>query len=221
MTLTPPQHRVVSNLDERQEAARKERSKLRAERIRAKVPIIQVLSDLGYDVDPSGGDREQQFSCDLHGTGQDNKPSARVYPESGGFYCFACDKTRDSIGLLMVKRNLDFSSACRALEQEFHLPPLPWSDDASSGPSPPSFQSDMDQIIRPTRGTDALRAGCLAMLEAATVDRDFPMDVVMGWWELYDALAHNLDAGVMPQDKAAKAYARLRQRIIDKYGEGR
>ena len=62
------------------------RARKRADRIREEVPIQQVLADYGYAVDPAY-EGEQQYSCDLHGSGQDNSPSARVYPDSGSTYC--------------------------------------------------------------------------------------------------------------------------------------
>ncbi len=66
------------------------RSKQRADRIRAEVPILEVLATYGYRV-TVGGDREQQFQCDLHGDGKDGKPSARVYPDEGHWFCVDVD----------------------------------------------------------------------------------------------------------------------------------
>lgn len=97
-----------------------------AERIREEVPILGVLVDYGYAVHPDGGDREQQFSCDLHGDGSDSKPSARVYPDSASFYCFACGRTRDAITLVREKEGLDFWAAVRVLEKRYGLPPMKW-----------------------------------------------------------------------------------------------
>ena len=45
-----------------------------------------LLSSFGYRVRADGGDREEQFQCDLHGDGRDNKPSARFYPDNT-WYC--------------------------------------------------------------------------------------------------------------------------------------
>ena len=101
-------------------------AKLAADRIREEVRILDVLVAYGYAVHPSGGDREQQFSCDLHGDGNDTKPSARVYPDSASFYCFACGRTRDAITLVREKEGLDFWPAVRALEQRYGLKPLKW-----------------------------------------------------------------------------------------------
>lgn len=64
-----------------------DRAKAAADRIRELVPILEVLVTYNYRVRADGGEREQQFQCDLHGTGKDNKPSARVYPESNSWYC--------------------------------------------------------------------------------------------------------------------------------------
>ena len=105
------------------------RGRRRADRIRQEIPIIQVLYDLGYRVRLDGGDREQQFPCDLHGDGSDNKPSARVYPDSNSWYCFACSKPRDAITTLRDRMDLGFSEACKSLEKKYGLPSLPWSDE--------------------------------------------------------------------------------------------
>ena len=63
------------------------RSKRRLEQIKQNVEITQVLSDYGYKIHLGGSSQEQQFPCDLHGDGSDGKPSARVYPATGQWYC--------------------------------------------------------------------------------------------------------------------------------------
>ena len=65
------------------------RLKRRVARIRKAISLARVLEDYGYEVRAYDSDREQQFSCDLHGDGMDNTPSARVYPDNW-FYCFGC-----------------------------------------------------------------------------------------------------------------------------------
>lgn len=92
----------------------------RANRIKDKIPLDQVLSDYGYHVYTDHGD--QQFSCDLHGDGNDGRPSARFYSETNTWYCFACGKVRDSISTVMEKQGVDFSSACKLLELKYGLP---------------------------------------------------------------------------------------------------
>lgn len=108
------------------------RAKEAADRIRSEISIIQVLHDYGYSVDPDGSDREQQFSCDLHGDGSDGKPSARAYPGSSSFHCFACGRSRDAITLVREKEGIEFWPAVKILESKHGLPPLPWSGDSPS-----------------------------------------------------------------------------------------
>lgn len=108
------------------------RAKESADRIREEIPIVQVLHDYGYQVDPDGADREQQFSCDLHGDGSDGKPSARAYPGSASFHCFACGRSRDAITLVREKEGIEFWPAIKKLESEYGLPPLPWSGESES-----------------------------------------------------------------------------------------
>lgn len=64
------------------------RARRRADRINEEVSILDVLASYGYQIH-TAYDGEQQFRCDLHGSGQDNKPSARVYPDSNSTYCIA------------------------------------------------------------------------------------------------------------------------------------
>ena len=102
------------------------RAKKSADRIREVIPLSSVLYRYGYGVIEDAGYREQQFSCDLHGDGRDNAPSARLYPDSNKFYCFACGRARDAISLTQEKEGLSFWNAVRKLEKEYGLDPLPW-----------------------------------------------------------------------------------------------
>lgn len=112
------------------------RSKLAVHRIRSEIPLSSVLYSYGYHVYEDGGEHEQQFSCDLHGDGNDNTPSARLYPDSNKFYCFACGRVRDSVTLVMEKDGLQFWDAIKKLENTYGLPPLPWSEDSNSNVKP-------------------------------------------------------------------------------------
>lgn len=104
------------------------RGKARADRIRAEVPIHKILMGYGYAVHSDMGDREEQFSCDLHG-GHDNTPSARFYPASNSWHCFACGRTRDPVQTVMEKDGIGFWDALKKIETVFKLPQLPWESD--------------------------------------------------------------------------------------------
>jgi len=101
------------------------RNQRRIERIHEQVDILKLLGDYGYPVRPDM-DREQQFSCNMHGDGNDLKPSARVYPENNSWYCWACGKTRDAIETVREKEGLGFMEALKWLEGRFGLEPLPF-----------------------------------------------------------------------------------------------
>lgn len=93
----------------------------RAQNIKAHLGIVEVLADLGYRVYAHGGEREQQFSCDLHGDGSDSKPSARAYPDSNSWYCFACGKVRDAVSTVREKFGYDYTQACQYLEHKYGI----------------------------------------------------------------------------------------------------
>ena len=101
----------------------------RSERIKEKISIFSVLHSYNYDVVDSP--REQQFRCNLHGDGSDNSPSARAYPDSNSWYCFACGKTRDAISTVMEIEGVSFNQACKALETKYDLPVWVYSRESS------------------------------------------------------------------------------------------
>ena len=162
------------------------RSKERADRIRAEVPIAEVLASYGYRVDP-GADREQQFQCDLHGDGRDGKPSARVYPEDGHWYCFACARSRDAIQTVREKEGLEFSAACSALEQRFKLPPLPWAEE----PERHGWEAALE--APPVTASDA-HARTSKFLTSITREKALPLRAVLLAWENLDRLATRLES---------------------------
>jgi DNA primase len=160
------------------------RSKQRADRIRAEIPIAEVLASYGYQVD-GASDREQQFRCDLHGDGNDGKPSARVYPDEGHWYCFACARSRDAIQTVREKEGLEFSAACSQLEQRFKLPPLPWVEDDK-----PDWESALE---RPTITATDAHARASRVVESITREKSLPLPAVLLAWERLDEMASRLE----------------------------
>src|SRR5690554_315772 len=57
--------------------------------IKKHLPIIKVLSH--YGITP---DKNNHIKCPFH---QDDKPSCKIYPETGTFHCFGCGATGDQI----------------------------------------------------------------------------------------------------------------------------
>jgi DNA primase len=170
------------------------RSKDSADRIRSEVPIIRVLYDYGYEVSPDGGDREQQFSCDLHGDGSDSKPSARVYPDTSSFHCFACGRSRDAITLVREKEGLDFWPAIKKIEADYGLSPLPWSGDEESGEV--SRHKSVSDELRESKAESTKESAdtkfkrLRSLVSNAYLERQVPPSVCADLWSLYDKAKH-------------------------------
>ena len=179
------------------------------DRINEEIPIIRLLADLGYDVRPDGDYREQQFSCDLHGDGLDRKPSARAYPDSGSWYCFACDVARDAIDTVRARENLGFREAIRWLEKEYDLPPLPWSDSQAAEP---------ETVTRPDVGyhgktLDEVLRVLAVELQELTQSRTVPMDTLLGFWEAGDKVAYQVREGLMDEATGKQVVRVLLERL--------
>jgi len=158
------------------------RSQRRVDRIHQEIPITQVLSTYGYLVHGEGA-REEQFPCDLHGDGHDSKPSARIYPESNQFFCFACGKSRDAIQLIREKEGIPFTDALKLLETRFGLSPLPWEEE--DRPTQEVFFKDQPAH---TYEEEAHRAERL--LINLTDEQELPMKTLLGLWEAFDLVLY-------------------------------
>lgn len=180
-----------------------DRAKAASDRIREHVPILEVLVTYGYRVRADSGDREQQFQCDLHGTGRDNKPSARVYPDSNSWYCFACDKTRDAIETVKAKEGVKFWEAVKLLEIAYGLDPLPadYGYDSQDGAI-----RTLQVVLDPLVTFDQDKTKVHKFLDARTRDKDLPLDQLLHFWEKFDEICHHVEGpkgegGDWPQDR--------------------
>jgi hypothetical protein len=166
------------------------RGKKAADRIRADLPMLEVLADYGYAVHPNGGDREQSFSCDLHGDGRDSRPSAIYYPRTNSFHCFACSRSRDTVTLVMEKEGLTFWPAIRKIEKQYGLPPLPWEDDAESpdAPRPPTPGQQITSVLDGQGEVTWERASARVetFLRGLCEERTLDPAVAVRLWEAYD-----------------------------------
>lgn len=161
-------------------------ARVRADRIREEIDIAQVLEDYGYDVRAGSGDREEQFSCDLHGDGHDIKPSARVYPDSQSWYCFACDIPRDAIATVQAIEDLEFWPAVKHLEAKYGLPPLRWDGPRESGPA---TVAGVSEGLRYDRTFEDDLKRLYVRLERATRERSVDMRRLLAYWEAADKVA--------------------------------
>lgn len=199
-----------------------DRARASADRIREHVSIVQVLATLGYDVREDGGDREQQFRCDLHGSGHDDKPSARVYPDSNSWYCFGCGLTRDPIETLRAKQGQSFWEAVKVLEQAVGLDPLPMNYGSDERGEAALAEMGFHLQHHTTFADEESRVR--ALLDGLTRDRDLPLDRLLSFWEAFDKVVFHVrgprgDGGVWAEHKGRTILVALRERIAEKVKE--
>ena len=98
---------------------------LRVRRIRDKVSLLSLFPKLTGTRLISIFELEQQVRCPFHG--KDNKPSARIYPDSDRFYCYVCKESLDAFSFFTKHVGLDFEDwdktdeLLRELEDEYDL----------------------------------------------------------------------------------------------------
>ena len=189
------------------------RAKARADRLRAEVSIVTVLAEYGYHVREDGGDHEQQFSCDLHGSGRDNKPSARVYPATNSWFCFACGRTRDVIQTTREKEGLEFWPAVKKLEVRFKLPPMPWAQDGVPDESEtPVFSATAFAQDQVKYAENMTRVN--TFLLRVTRERELSQGTLLGFWEAFDRIQYGMRQENWSDDMGSKAMGSLRQKIL-------
>ena len=185
------------------------RARESADRIRAEVPIVDVLYDYGYRVHPDGEDREQQFACDLHGDGSDSKPSARVYPESASFHCFACGRSRDAITLVREKEGVEFWQAVKMLEAKYGLPPLPWSGPDEK--SEPKMEARVTEALQRdhSQTVDQVFTRIDRLVDSCCRERAVTPDQCAAWWEARDKVFYLHKEGKITEGSAKAAALKI------------
>ena len=189
------------------------RSQRRLDQIKQKIPIMDMLADYGYKIHLGGTYQEQQFQCDLHGDGRDGKPSARAYPATNQWYCFACGKSRDAVETVRAKEGLEFTDALGFLEAKYKLPNVPYEDDDSL---------QRDEVAKPVHAifdkntsfaTD--HGKIVSTLNLVTELRTVPMDTVLAYWEAVDKIAYQVREKVLGEVPGRMVLTRLYDRLME------
>jgi len=189
------------------------RNERRKDRVKNDIPIAQLLLDLGYPVRGDSGDREEQFPCDMHGDGLDNKPSARIYPESNSWYCFACGVARDTIDTVQAKHDLTFMQALDWLEKKYGLTPMSFEPEDYELSPVQQAQKDLAAKLDTTKSFEDDAKQYRAFLNSLTMDRDLPMTMTLRFWEGLDQLCYWLTKELIPETKARLALKELYGRL--------
>jgi CHC2 zinc finger len=181
--------------------------------IHAEVTAYDVLRRNGVQLQQSGDDREEQFSCPFHGV--DKKPSARIYPEKDDspshVWCFVCQEPRwDAIGLWQKFNNLSLGQAVHRLEREFNL----------ETPEAPDHD-ELDEAPRVAENKEAFKkaymvceARLLACKPAYRMQKDMAGYLTAG--SILDRTKARVDTGVWPPEKGIGVLEALRGRIVEK-----
>ncbi len=151
---------------------------LRSDRLKDNVPLDRLLRDYGYDVYLNGSD--QQFKCDLHGSGIETKPSARYYHNTKTWYCFACGKVRDVISTTMEKEGLEYGDACRVLEKKYNL--TAWKEYEEKKVEDKAYDIDVEIDWEKRVKT---------RLNSLVKNRSISLEMSLKFWEAVDVLSVN------------------------------
>lgn len=185
-----------------------DRAKRAADRIRSEISMVTVLADYGFQVDTRGGDREQQFSCSLHGDGNDSIPSGRVYPKSGQYYCWACGRSRDAVQVTREKEGIKFWEAVRKLEKRYGLPMLPW--EPGEDESTPSLSQILDEVLHPSETPEQALHRVDTFLMGLCRERAIEPMKVAALWEAYDRVCALSKEGGEPEAVKGMAHKVLK-----------
>jgi len=170
------------------------------DRLKKDLPMIEVLFEYGYRVRKDGGERDQNFSCDLHGDGKDSRPSAIYYPRSNSFHCFACARSRDTIALVMEKEGLKFWPSVRFLEKKYGLPPLPWEDEEPEEKKP-SLREEISEALSTEETYTEVLERTSRFLKNITLERSLTPEMAYSLWESFDRVLYSVRENLVGEDK--------------------
>ena len=189
------------------------RTQRRLDRIKEKVDILALLEEFGFNV-RTDMDREQQFPCRMHGSGQDNKPSARVYPETHSWYCWGCQKSRDAVSTVREQTGAGFMDALKWLETKFALPTMGYQDgDAYERKATPG--EVITKSLRHDRTFADTAKVVSTLLDAVTEERILPLDRTTAFWEAFDRVVFlvNGKGQSLPEPQGQAALEKVRSRV--------
>lgn len=191
-------------------------ARAKAEHYRKHIPIKQFLADLGYRVDPRSPE-EQQFSCDLHGS-EDRKPSARVYPSNNNWYCWGCHKARDHISTLRDKFGVDFSQACRKLDDTYEIPPfnprfVGLSFDARMEIATEEEKVDLEEEAA-REEYDRVAKRVERLLQIMTSERSLTLKQATALWASFDTVFWHMDNGGWAPSKGVRYLTKIHDKVM-------
>jgi len=191
--------------------------------------MVRVLEDLGIRVHVNE-DVEIQYPCPLHGDGQDNGFSARVYPgdsdDPGGHtFCWGCQKARDQIQWVRDYQGLSFIGAVKYLEENFGVTSIPNIYDyfdpgkVEGGQEGEGGQTRLEREINAILEGPQTEAFDVRYLERKidrlVVDKRDTLSVesITRLYFVYDLLRYDLEKDRVTQEKARETARKLEAKI--------
>jgi len=175
------------------------------------VSVYDALRHHGVDLQQATDDREEQFSCPFHG--EDNKPSARVYPtrddSHSHAWCFVCQEPGwDAIGLWQKFNNITFGQALRRIEQEFGLE----TPERADGSFEPNQRADNSEAFK------KLYLACEVRLLGSKRVYQLQNDMkgYLNAGSLLDRTKYRVDSEAWSPERGMDLLQQLLARILDK-----
>jgi len=81
------------------------------------IDIYTALSDIGHPVVKTSV--PTQITCPFHKGGHEASPSARLYPSTDSFYCFACHQSYTPISVLATYYEMPYGEVFSYLKKQY------------------------------------------------------------------------------------------------------
>lgn len=208
--------------------ARKDYYRARVENLRSQVPMVRILEDLGIRVHVNE-DVEIQYPCPLHGDGQDNGFSARVYPggsdDPGGHtFCWGCQKARDQIQWIRDYQGLSFIGAVKYIEESFGVSEIPniydyFDPGAVAEGEAPGGASKLEREIQQILDGPETEKFDVRYLErkidrlVSDKRREISLPSVTRLYFVYDLLRYELEQGIVSEERAMETARKLEDKL--------
>ena len=113
-------------------------TKQAAQAIRDTVPMTRILDIYGYHT------RRGVMPCPFHG---ERNPSLKIYPDTGGWHCFGCNRGGSVIDFVMEQENCSFPTAVRAIDGALGLHLMDPEEDAMDARAEQRAQAWLDDFV--------------------------------------------------------------------------
>lgn len=124
--------------------------KMAAQTIRDTVDMQRILDLYGYTV------KHGFMCCPFHG---EKAPSLKVYPQTGGWHCFGCERGGSVVDFVMEHENCDFRTAVIAIDRALGLGLVDKHEDPRKAETERLTQMWLDRFV------ETVKAFCDELLE--------------------------------------------------------